>query len=269
MTAPSNLISGSIWARSKPNNESSYSMVLCVTNEGLPERVLEKNTQQVIFVTEQGKVLSMGVEDFCAKRHYETFDVDAAAAFEALINLLKGDDDSADDQPTIDSVVADETLFAKDQPEPEPGASSEDEESASSLALNVGPHPLANILRKNLVLYTESPFYTGDTLHTLKFVLSDALSLASLREAFTISDPNAVQKFELVTATETFQVGIDAFVDVLLEADQWANYGCLYVTSQGDFRSPSEEVAVATQEDDVVDLSVTAVTGVTTTISVS
>jgi hypothetical protein len=232
----------------------------------LPERVLEKNPQQVIFVTGQGKVLSMGVEDFCAKRHYHTFDTDTATDFEALITL-KEDDESDDDQLPIDSVVADEALFAKDQSE---DASEEDEPlGAPLMSLNVGPHPLADALRTNLRCYNEYPFHTGDTLHTLKFLLADGLTIRGIREAFTITDPNAVQKFELVTATETFQVDIDAFVDVLLESDQYSTFGCLYVTSEGDFRSPAEEVAVATQEDDVVDLSVTAVTDVTTTISVS
>lgn len=278
MTTPSNLTSGSIWARQKPNSdEYSYSLVLCVTNEGLPERVLEKNPQQVVFVTDQGKILSMCVEDFCHKRHYFTFDASFADSFEEIITTRDDDevesDPAEEGQSSIDDVVADEKLFSAEQSV---------KDKAGCLALNVGPHPLAEVLQSSLVGYVESPFHTGDTLHTLKFELSDSLTINGIIRAFLVSDPNSIQKFELSTATETFQVEIDTFVCVLLESDQWSNYGCLYITSNGCFRSHPDvgfiaqevqpaamEHGAAAPDTSVIDLSVTAVDAGTATNVIS
>lgn len=272
---PSNLIPGSIWERAR-KGEPSYSLVLCVTNEGLSQNVLEKHPQQVVFVTDQGKVLSMGISEFAANRSYYNFNAKAAEMFDNLINPPEEDEELDEEDAAIlaegiDNVSPDETLFVSDAG-PATEESAEDDvvdSSPSVMRINVGPHPIADLLQANLVGYSESPFHTGDTLHTLKFTLGSGLTLANIRDAFKVSDPNAVQKFELETATETFQVDIDGFVDVMLEADSWITYGCLYITSEGDFRSPVDlvitEQQVATQptpvtvsqdDSDLIDLSV-------------
>ena len=256
--APSNLVSGSVWQRQR-KNQTTLSLVLYVTNEGLTGPALDDNPQQVVFRTEQGKILSMSIADFTAKRTYAIMDNQVADHLAQLDSILEESLDE-EEQDMIDSVVADETLFA---PETPPSTTdSADSPVVAALTINVGPHPLATALQSNLVAYSESPYFNGDTLHTLKFRMQNVggMSLADVRSAFQVSDPNSIQKFEVSTSVEKFQVEIYGFLDVMLEADQNGNYACLYVTSEGDFRAPAEEV---------VDMSVVVEPAVSSSVTVT
>lgn len=256
MTTPSNLVPGSIWQRSTKKG-FAHSTVLFVTNEGATQEVLEAHPQQVVFLTEAFKVLSMDVESFTAKRSYVDMDSD----IEALLGMITSPpvEDEEDVNLDIDNIEVDESLF----PQTEQATAVEDLAASTTEVpwaprLNVGPHVFAEALQSNFIAYSESPFHTGDTLHTLKFALSSNLTLADIRKAFTVSDPNSIAKFEVTSATGSFQVEVAGFVDVMLEC-VGEDFGCLYVTSEGDFRAPPEveqPVEVTTVENTSIQVSV-------------
>jgi hypothetical protein len=263
---PSNLIPGAVWQRQR-KKDATLSTVLFVTNIGLSEAVLERNPQQVVFRTEQGKVLSMSVEDFTANRSFAVLDSVLAAHIAQIDSYFEEEDEEVTD--LIGGTQIEETLFAPELaplPVIETVSTTVLERKAPAslpgLSINVGPHPLATALQSSLVAYTEAPYHNGDTLHTLKFLMQpNGLTLADVRSAFSVKDPNSIQKFELTTTVEKFQVEIVGFLDVMLESNQLDSMACLYVLSEGDFRAPAEDPVAETA---VIDLNA----GATATASV-
>lgn len=249
-TPTSNLVSGSVWERrfKDPAKSPTTSVVMFVTNDGLSPTLLEENPQQVVFVTESKKILSMSVEAFLNRRVYIGFSSDLAAALKTAVDSASVEEGEEGEETLVDisSIVPDPSMFvsAADQDQED----SDESDDQNLLSLNIGPHPTKAALESSLIGYTESPYHTGDTLHTLEFLLDGELSLEDIQKAFTSSDPNSVQKFELSTDYGTFQVDIDGVIGVMLKASNGFASGNLYITSAGDFRSSvnSPTVAVVT-----------------------
>jgi hypothetical protein len=257
-TTPSNLVPGSIWQRSTKNGNSN-STVLFVTNEGSSPAVLAVHPQQVVFLTEEFKVLSMQIPSFIGKRTFAGMDSDV----DALLNLVVSPPPEEEEEVdlNLDEVQVDETLFANpesEESEEEPDTSNDTNEetslgeafSSNGLSINLGPHPLAGKLQDAFSGYIESPFHTGDSLHALSFEIGSYLSLADIRSAFSLSDPNGIDKFEVTSHSETFQVEIYGFVDVMLESSIYGSTdrAVLYITSEGDFRDPDKNTYVPREE---------------------
>lgn len=263
----SNLVSGSLWSRETKKNGQSISVVLFVTNEGLQEKVLEKFPQQVVFLTENNQILSMNVEEFTRARTFVGMSEKMASLLESIITPEDEEEDTGD----IDNVEVDGKLFVTDDDQAEAADSGEEEEaeqptsSRTDLYANFGPHPKAQALADNLAVYSEAPMLpSGDTMHTLKFNIGDDLTLSDIRDAFRIDDPNSIQKFELTTSSQTFTVDIAGFVNVMLESYPYVDYGCLFVTTEGNFRDSTKaeeeaaQVQVSVQATEIVRVSVEA-----------
>lgn len=249
----SNLVSGSLWSRETKKNGQSISVVLFVTNEGLQEKVLEKFPQQVVFLTENNQILSMTVEEFTRARTFAGMSEKMASLLESIIVP----DDEEEETGEIDSVEVDGKLFVTDDNGTEEESEEEEEQeqptsSRTDLYANFGPHPKAQALADNLAVYSEAPMLPGgDTLHTLKFNIGDDLTLSDIRDAFRIDDPNSIQKFELTTSTQTFTVDIAGFVNVMLESYPYVDYGCLFVTTEGNFRDSSKVEDAASENSSI------------------
>jgi hypothetical protein len=255
----SNLVPGSIWARSKQNGDVALSTVLCVTNLGCAERVLERNPQQVVFITAKHEILSMTIEQFVVNRHYQGIDAEMAATIEAVTTESDGEYEEPID---LDAVTADEADFTKllgedisideDDEDDEDADDSEPEIIESTLALNVGPHPLADLLESAFVSYTEVPSPTGDTHHILEFRL-EHLTLREINAAFFLPDENAIQVFTVTSGTETTKIEPEGFVCAMFKATPAGSFGCLYLSSPGNFRTKDDptysEAAVYMGED--------------------
>lgn len=249
----SNLIPGSVWARTKKNGDVSYSTVLCVTNQNCSERVLEVNPNQVVFLTEQLQILSMTPEQFLNGRVYADIDTDVAAAMEVLTTEQ---DDEDDEDIDLDSVEIDENAFTKLVGEIAEGSDGDDQDTPdepdtreetprvaqfNALKLNVGPHPIASDLESSFVGYSEAPYPTGDTMHTLRFALNGTLSLGNIADAFLLSDPNAIQTFEVTTNYEVSKVEVSAYAHTLLESSLTeGDVAVVYLLTNGDFRDRTE-----------------------------
>ena len=246
MEIQSNIIPGSVWGRVKKNGEKSQVTVLLVTNQGCSTKVLESNPHQVVFLTEQSQVLSMTIDQFLNNRVYEGKRADIEAGISYILNP---DTESEEEVIDLDTVEADEKLFDSMLPE-EVGDDDTTElepEDVNSLSINVGPHPYAESLTQNFVSYTEAPYHTGDTLHTLKFRLGSDLSLETVAQAFKVSDPNSIQTFEVTTATTSFKVEVDSYITTMLEST-YEDLACLYILSNGDFRAVADTASLDVQE---------------------
>ena len=133
------------------------------------------------------------------------------------------------------------------------------EDSLQSPELEIaGDNIMKPELEEAFVAYTESPFHTGDTLHTLRFVLSDQLSLTEVANAFDISREDSITSFivnngyEISTAVE-----IDGFAGAFLELNLGQPaFAVLYVTSAGHFRAVNYENNLPEKEDSVEDVEV-------------
>jgi hypothetical protein len=253
----SNLVPGSVWARTKKNGDVSHVTVLVVTNVGCSERVLEVNPHQVVFITEQLQILSMTPEQFLNGRVYTDIDTDVAATIQVLTSEQEDDDD--DEEIDLDSIEVDEDTFAKML-----GGTSVDEDDADSvedddndlieepvvntLQLKVGPHPIAADLERTFVGYTEAPYHTGDTLHTLRFELDGTLSLNNISDAFYPKDPNAIQTFQVSTLYETAKIEVHAYADTMLESSRAGDTAVVYLISEGVFRDRAEDTGVEQEE---------------------
>ena len=240
----SNLFPGSVWERRTRKNDVSTSVVICVTNDGLSTSILEKHPQQVVFLTDKEQILSITVSEFVRNRTYVGMSEKVAEAMGALPELVFGsDDEDEDEEINIDDIDIDETLF-NDGADPDAGTEPRDDEEDEvesppirALSINVGPHPSKELLESSLVGYSESPYHSGDTLHTLSFKLGGGLTMEMVQAAFTSSDPNSIQKFEVQASADSYQVDIDGVIGVMLGATWYETTCRLYLTSPGDFRS--------------------------------
>lgn len=83
--------------------DGSQSIVLFLTNENLPEKVLAVYPQQVIYLNEEGAVLSQPVEKFCSDRKFLNVDPEIERKVNELLSY-SGDDTLS----LLDAVVLDE-----------------------------------------------------------------------------------------------------------------------------------------------------------------
>lgn len=248
----SNLTSGSVWER-KSKRGVKTSVVLMVTNAGLTEEVLAENPQQVVFLTEAGAVLSATPEVFTARRTYIGMNNSITEAVTGLPQLAFEDDDEED--VDIDSTEVDEAQFAKVVGDLVDVANGEgddeddgddDGEEDDNLFINVGPHPHKEALESSFIGYRESPFHTGDTLHTLSFMMDDEVTLQMVHSAFSTYDPNAIQKFEVTLPTMgTLQIEHEGMVGVFVEANGSYCVAHLNLTTKGDFRAEINDAQAA------------------------
>lgn len=237
-TTPSNLVPGSIWKR-EGSETTTESVVLFVTNAGLSAKVLEKNPQQVVFMSADAAILSMSIDRFVKNRTYDGMSEPVSDLIAAIPGAALGApsvDDDEDDSDLIDlnQAVIDSALFTGGASEPE--ATTEEPQESGGLVINVGPHPLQRALESAALAYRETPFHTGDTLHEVQFLLSDELTLEMLHSAFSPADPNSIQKFEVVLENTRFAVDFSGVIGVMLSGIGSTAVGSLFVVSDGDFR---------------------------------
>jgi hypothetical protein len=275
----SNLIPGSIWNRQKKNGVAKNT-VLLVTNEGCSEKILAAHPQQVVFLTESYQVLSMSVNDFLQGRVYAGLEATVAATVELLTTEQEGPlDDVEIEDVAIESSLFDsmlETVETDDDIEEVPTEVGADNLSAT-LGLSVGAHSLAPALESSLIAYSEAPYHTGDTLHILRFTLDNGLTIKDVAQAFTLTDPNAIQSFEVKTNREILNVVIDSYVDTMYEANAFEDCITLYVLSAGMYRDNTPAVQeepeeVILHDDPVTEVAADAIIDLnspTITISVS
>lgn len=217
-----NLVVGSIWARG-----SNASTVLAVSNEGLSPEVLENYPQQVVFLTSKFKVLTQPIEMFVSSRTYQGID----ANIESLMAAVTAEPDPEADDVDIESIdLGDET-------DVDESSVAEEEASEETIPVFEPPQFAGLNLDSHFLSYNESPYHTGDTLHVLRFALSNELSIAQLRSVFRVSSDNSIESFVVDSVEERVSVDIYAFVQVFLEVGAGGDaVGCVYVLSQGDFR---------------------------------
>lgn len=272
MEIQSNLVSGSVWSRTKKNGDVSQVTVLLVTNVGCSDKVLAQHPNQVVFVTEQQQVLSMTPEHFLTGRVYEGLDNDVAAAVSYAIT---GPNEEDEEDIDLDSIEVDNDSFKEleamassdsysgteddDASEDDSNTLVEEDYDTSSELQFTSDNPTANAL--SLVSYSESPFHTGDTLHTLKFSLSGT----SLKDVAAVFSSPSMKEFTVTTNTTKVNVVIDGYVATFLEAS-YEDIACVFLTSVGDFRAdliqpfeqPTEveEVAQVSEQPNTVTIDV-------------
>jgi len=261
-----NLQPGTIWKREREVNGEvveTFTTVLFITNQTLKtEKARTANPPQVVFRTHPSpdsdkapEVLSMGIESFLKNRTFH--DVDEGA--EAMLNALMA---PADEEEEID---LDDLEIEEDGEEAqlgqEPGLDLP-EEASPIAAVTARKHfqgPSIDLPEQHVGLvkaftgYSEAMF-NGDTLHILKFTLSDAVTLDILREAFNVSKPNSVQKLSVTSCSGnlTTTIDVDGFLEVFLESGPQGDVGLVHVTSLGDIRESSATPSDQQVEDAIV-----------------
>jgi hypothetical protein len=245
-SAISMLTPGSVWER-KTKKGSTYTTVIAVSNDGLPEETLVQFPQQVIFITEKYKILTQPIEVYLKTREYYGVDETAELLVKQLTTEpqpepdeddldidsidLSGDDDSddSDSQDNVAVALSTAERQANFIVEPVP---------AALPSLNVGAHANAELLRAAFIAYSEEPYFTGDTLHGLTFRLSEELTLKKISDSFLIADPNAVQNFEVTFGDYTrVVVAVDGYASCNMQLNANGELGTVFLTSSGDFRA--------------------------------
>ena len=219
-----NLVVGSVWARGSNGNTST---VLAISNDGLSDAVLEKFPRQVVFLTSKFKVLTQPIDMFIDSRVYQGIDEGVAALMAEVTSEPEPDEDDKVDIDAVD--LGDETVDE---------SSVEDEGEAETIPV-FEPAQFAGLnLDAHFLSYSESPYHTGDTMHTLRFALDRDLSIDQLRSVFRVTSATAIESFEIDSVEERVSVDIDAFVQVFLEVGAGGDaVGCVCVLSQGDYRA--------------------------------
>ncbi len=252
----SNLVAGSVWERQSKRGVKS-SIVLMVTNQDLSPEVQAKNPVQVVFMTESHAVLSTDVETFIHRRTFTGMNPTLVSHLEAISDIAFDEDAEDDSVLDIGAISVDESQFrslvnAADTGETEDDEDGDDDhDGAGELFLNVGPHPFKDALESSFIGYREAPlFHTGDTLHTLSFMLDEQVTMQMIHAAFNPVDPNAIQKFEItVPVLGSFQIEHEGTAGVFLESNGSFSVATLNLTTKADFRvdinSPVEEVVEA------------------------
>lgn len=226
------LVVGSVWARTTTNSTST---VLAVSNQDLSQEVLEKFPQQVVFLTSKYKILTQDVDTFLRSRVYQGLDTNVISLMEALTTEPEPEEDDDVDIDSVDiKVVKDgfEQIIASVEED------SEDGEDDNGIPVFEPAEFDGLALDAHFLSYSESPYHTGDTMHTLRFALDRDLSIDQLRSVFRVTSATAIESFEIDSVEERVSVDIDAFVQVFLEVGAGGDaVGCVCVLSQGDYRA--------------------------------
>lgn len=226
------LVPGSVWQRVR-KDKTTFTTVLFVSNQGLSDAVLEQFPPQVVFLTDKLNVLTQDVGTFLASRTFHTIDMGTENLIQALLSPPEEDLDDTDPTETIDKIVVD------DLEEHPGGGVVVADDSESDIPVFTPEFFNGANLDAAFLSYTEAPFSTGDTLHVLRFALSQSLSLDQLKAAFDLSSPiPAIEKFTVDCNQEhPTVVEPNGFIQVFLEVTNDGNgVGVVYVTSLGDFR---------------------------------
>ena len=248
------LTPGSQWSRKQKNGKESVSTVICVSNQTLKDEVLEKHPQQIVFLTHRKEVLTQTIDTYLANRNYVGQDESMAAFYETWIvgdgpekvaevsvddidNItLPGEendkyDDGAEDGaedadlPEVDSVFAesDDTL--------------EDEATIPVFE----PAVFAGIeLDSAFVSYTEmpNPQDPGSTMHALRFVLDDQLTLAKLNTIFDQRRVDSLSSIVIDSSAARINLTVTAAWPAFVEIDLTGSaVGIIYLGSQGYIHS--------------------------------
>jgi len=254
------LVPGSIWERTRRGKPSTYTTVLMVSNLELNPQLLDKFPQQVVFLSDSLKVLTQDVETFLATRTYYGSDAGIVNLIEALLSPndqepetdADDDEDQAlsgapqDDAVDIDSIDVGDTQI---------------QETLTDDAPIFKPSLWNGVdLNKAFRGYRESPYHTGDTLHTLRFELTGGVTLDALNRAFDYGNAEnsvaglVIDTF-LVDCNQEYPTSVvpDGFVGVFLEIDGSANgHGIVCLTSSGDFRARETQNPVETSTPQVL-----------------
>jgi len=254
------LVPGSVWTRETKNGNKDVT-VLFITNQGLPPETLAKCPQQVVFLNDEGAVLSMKPEQFVAKRNFSTMNPEAEVILRHIVEGFDDEDEEGDDEIDLDSIQLPESSEGDADVSLETEPVAENFETTGNLLAvqaqqqaqmnNTSPvlqlqdglnAALVHLLTSRFVSYSESvaPNGTGDTLHTMRFALSPELDLDMLNKAFGLEGP--ITKFTINSAVAPTTVDIDGFFQVWLEVVApmgkfpSQSYGLVQLTSRGDFR---------------------------------
>ena len=244
------LVPGSVWKREA---SGKHSIVLFISNQELSGKLAAKFPPQVVFMTEEKSVLSLGIDSFLGSRVFTTMEPRIEQLLTAITtpeDELGLDDEPEENEDPIEGLTA--LVDPDDEGEQDAGLPVIDDVGRRDLRVNFGPHPSAELLQANLVDYSESPWYTGDTLHTLRFALEDGLTLETIRSAFIPSDPNAIQKFVISTPYEDTMVDIESYGATLYSTDEYRQYGAVTLLTAGDFRTYDGEIEDIQVDDDAV-----------------
>lgn len=240
------LVTGSVWQRAK---KKSLSTVLAVSNEGLQDSILTNYPQQVVFLTNNGKILTQDIDSFLASRTYvgtDDFIVSQVAS------IVAGPEEEVDTE-SIDSIKLDEqdSDFEKFI-SGDAGIESSTDNSDESIPVFEPPVFGGLALNENFISYMEMPHHTGDTMCILKFALGSKLSLQDLNQTFNFSgkEDSALTHFIIDSEEERTEVEVNGFLSVLLETDSsGAAYGNVYLTVDGNARWSTGEQEEAGLQD--------------------
>lgn len=212
------LTPGSVWSRtSRTSASSTETMVLFVSNLELKDHIKEVYPPQVVFLTAKGNVLTLPVEEFLETRRYVGTNENLASELADLVENAWHD--KKDAESPFDTEVA--TTGAADEGIPV-------FEPAVFRGLPLDEHFLS---------YSEAPF-NGDTMHTLRFMLSPELSMADLRDTFTSME---LSDFVIDTEEVRQEISVTSAFPVFMEASDGSAVGVVYLVSDG-YAHPSLEL---------------------------
>ncbi len=254
------LTPGSQWSRKQKNGKDRVSTVICVSNQSLKDEVLEKHPQQVVFLTHRKEVLTQTIDTYLASRNYVGHDEVMTNLYENGI-VGEGESDDSVSVASIDDI--DNILLPGEEGDDEDGAEDADmvegaevfgesddtlEEEATIPVFE--PAVFSGVdLDAAFVSYTEmpNPQDPGSTMHALRFVLDDQLTLAKLNTIFEQSRVDSLSSIVIDSTAARINLTVTSAWPAFVEIDLTGSaVGIIYLGSNGYIHSVmlAEESAV-------------------------
>lgn len=219
------LYPGSVWERSK-NGDTTQCTVLFVSNEGLSESVQAAFPQQVVFLTHKRKVLTQTIDTFLNRREYVGTDEHVVRAVSSIL-----------EEEEVDLIDDDQIDNVKVEDEDEDEGSGEDaKESEDDIPVFYPPTFNGVDLNAAFISYSEGPNFAdpGNTLHQLRFQLSDECTAQQLSDLFDQRNPNALGSIVVDAYDARIEFDITSSWPIFYEVDMTGRAVALvFVNSEG------------------------------------
>lgn len=232
------LVPGSVWSLAS----GALSTVLAVSNEALPDHLLEKFPRQVVYVNAKNEINTQAVDVFLRKREFVEVN-EIIAQIMASITDPEPEEEGSDFD--IDSI--DLTADSKTEPSMEDlvgGAEETEEEGA--IPVFFPPQVCGVDLDSAFISYAELPDGDGSRTHVIRFALSNELTIDQLKFIFNL-DNGQIETFVVDSEIERVEISPSAFHGVFVEVDSAAN-GIAAVYLSSSLTGESLDKAIAALE---------------------
>lgn len=221
------LVPGSVWSLSS----GAQSTVLAVSNEALPEHMLEKFPRQVVYVNSKNEINTQGVGAFLRKREFVEMDELIAQMMLGITEPEPAEEGEDFDIDSIDLNAGEQQGLRDAMDDLVAGVDNGDADADGQIPVFFPPQHHGVDLDSAFISYAELPGDEGSRTHVLRFALGEELTVDRLK-AFFIAASGGINAFVVDSEHERVEVTISDFHGVFVEVDSAANgIAAVYLSS--------------------------------------